>query len=251
MQDSSEALLQIADLDRQILHHQKGLETLPAKRAKIRGALDQVETELEKAQKEQNNLSLQIKLRERLVELEKSKINAANERMMGVNNQKEYMAVHREIDASTRTIKKVEDQILALEEQMEPLKEQAASIETRHQEESGRFEQEDQVYKDEEAHLSESITQAEATIKALKPKVEAELLEKYERLMLRHLIPAAVGIDDAFCGGCAASIRAQIFNEIIRAGSGECPSCRRLLFYRPKVEEPKASDSKKSDAKAG
>lgn len=248
MQVSSEALLQIADLDRQILIHQKSLDTLPAKRAKIRATLDQVEAERAKIAKSQETLQTQVKLRERLIELEQGKIKSANERMMGVNNQKEYMAVQREIDASSRTIKKVEDQILNLEEQMEPLKAQLDEVEKSRQEAAAQFEADDQVYKTEESEKSQIISSAKEQIAQLKPQVAAEWLAEYDKLMERNLIPAAVGIDDAFCGGCAASIRAQIFNDIIKEGAGQCPNCKRLLFYRPPAEDAEGEDG---GAKAG
>ncbi|OGG96186.1 MAG: hypothetical protein A2508_02945 [Candidatus Lambdaproteobacteria bacterium RIFOXYD12_FULL_49_8] len=236
MQESSLAILQIADQDRQILHSQQKLSQIPDKRAKVRANLDKVDQRLKKVSQDRSLLKLQVKLRERLIEVENKKIEESNRRMMEVSNQKEYMAVQKEIDLATRTIRKVEDQILDLEERVEPFDVELAEVEEIRTQEAARFEEQDKELAAEENKLSQTILAAKKEIETLTSKVGAELLAKYQKLVARNLTPAAVAIDDAFCLGCAISIRAQIFNEIIRAGQGECPNCRRLLFYRPKGE---------------
>jgi len=244
MQDSSTAILQIADQDRQILFSQQKLSKIPAKRAKIRAALDKVELRLKKIAAERSQLKMQVKLRERLVEVENKKIAVSNERMTGVNNQKEYMAVQKEIDQATRTIRKVEDQILEIEEQVEPFDVELSEVEELKNAEAAKFEEADKKFKDEEASLTKIVESATKIIKKMSPEVEEEMMAKYQKLVGRNLIPAAVAIDDAFCLGCAISIRAQIFNDIIKAGQGECPNCRRLLFYSPKEEAEPPSGAK-------
>ena len=70
MQESSLAILQIADQDRQILHSQQKFSQIPDKRAKVRANLDKVDQRLKKVSQDRSLLKLQVKLRERLIEVE-------------------------------------------------------------------------------------------------------------------------------------------------------------------------------------
>ncbi|OGG99757.1 MAG: hypothetical protein A2600_02310 [Candidatus Lambdaproteobacteria bacterium RIFOXYD1_FULL_56_27] len=246
MHESCEALLQIADQDRLILQSQKGLEALPAKRAKIRAQLDQAEAALGILEKQKKDLTLQIRLREKLVEVENKKAAAANARLMEVHNQKEYSAAQKEVESAGKTVKKVEDQILGLEEKMEPLQAEINLAVAKREEEAKAFAQEDQVFLDEETTLTRTIESGKTLVESLKPKVTDDLMVLYNKLMKRNMIPAAVAISEPFCKGCAASLRAQAFNEIIKSGFGECTTCKRLLFYQPPAPpEPVAAKPKK------
>jgi len=252
MQKASEALLQIADGDRQALFAKKKLESLPAKRAKIRKAVDRIESQVAQVNKKAADLKMQVKMRERLIEVEKEKVTSANQRMMEVSNQKEYVATQKEVDTATRTIKKVEDQILELDEFMEPLDMETSELSGQLAEATKQFEADDQVFKVEERESKEAIEKAVATKEALRSAIDDDTWLKYENLMKRGLVPGAVQISEPFCNGCAASLLAQVYNEIIRAGHGECSSCRRLLFYvAPEVvEEPVVVKKKRTTKKA-
>jgi len=250
MQEASEALLQIADCDRQALFAKKKLESLPAKRAKIRRAVDRIESQVAQVNKKTADLKAQIKMRSRLMEVEREKIEVANKRLMEVNNQKEYSAIQKELDTATRTIKKVEDQILEIEESMEPLDMETSELSGQLKEASRQFEIDDQVFKLAEKEGNQIVTNAVTTKDALQSQVDEETWTKYLKLMKRGLVPGAVKISEPFCNGCAASLLAQVYNEIIRAGHGECSSCRRLLYYEaPEAVEEPVVKKKKAAAK--
>jgi len=252
MSKSSEAILLLSKEDNLLQVNRKKLKALPDKKKKILMPLKRVEFALDKLKEQEEEICGQIREREMLVEVENEKIKRSDERMLAVKNQKEYVASQKEIEIARKTIKKVEDQILELEEQKSSITQELAQILEEYKqtkEQVGEAEQE--VLSQEKVYL-EKIEAYESLKDELLPLVEPELVEVYNKLNRRKMIPAAVQISNASCQGCALSIPAQLFNEIIRDSVGKCPHCGRLLFYKepekPK-EDPKVKAKKKTKAK--
>lgn len=246
MSESATALLSMAQEDLQIQRNQTRLGQIPTEKNKLRKAVNLIERELKKLQTELTNIDKQIKMRNSLIAIENEKIEEANKRMMAVTNQKEYSATQKEIDAAKRTVKKTEDQILELEEQKEPLETKVAELQQDFDKEDASYQEAAKHLIEEEETLSGQIAKAEAVITEQRNRVEQADLKKYDLLKSRNLMPPAVEVDGPFCLGCAMSIRPQIFNDLIREGSLDCPNCRRILFYKaPEEPEPTEKTKKK------
>ncbi|NQU63416.1 MAG: hypothetical protein HQ517_03905 [SAR324 cluster bacterium] len=252
MSKSSEAILQISKEDRLLQTSQKKLNALPAKKKKIRIPMRRVESVLDKLKEHEEEICGQIRERETLVQVEYEKIKRSDERMLAVKNQKEYLASQKEIDVAKKTIKKVEDQILELEGEKEVITQELSQILEEYKqtkETVGAAEREVQA---EEKSVFDKIKAYQKMKDELLPQIDAELVEIYKKLTQRKVVPAAVEISNASCMGCALSIPAQLFNEIIRDTVGNCPHCGRLLFYKEPEkpeEDPKVKPKRKAKAR--
>lgn len=255
MSKSSEAILKISREDNLLQVNKKKLKALPEKKKKILRPLKRVEFALDKLKEQEEEIYGQIRERETLVQVENEKIKRSDERMLAVKNQKEYVASQKEIEIAKKTIKKVEDQILELEEKKSTITQELGSILEEYKQTKEEVGEAEKVVLDEEKVFREKIEAYQKLKDELMPQVDPDLVEVYNKLTNRKIIPAAVEISRSSCMGCALSIPAQLFNEIIRDSVGKCPHCGRLLFYKapekPK-EEPKAkkkTKAKKSTAK--
>ncbi|MFH2130951.1 MAG: C4-type zinc ribbon domain-containing protein [bacterium] len=253
MSKASEAILQISKEDSLLQTNRKKLKALPEKKRKIRIPLKRVESVLDKLKEQEEEICGQIRERETLVEVENEKIKRSDERMLAVKNQKEYVASQKEIETARKTIKKVEDQILELEEKKNAITSELIQIlEEYKQTKATVGEAEKEVISEEKKFLDKIETYQKMKDKLL-PQIDPDLVDTYNLLTNRKIIPAAVEISNPSCMGCALSIPAQLFNEIIRDSVGKCPHCGRLLFYKepekPK-EDPKEKAKKKAKSKA-
>lgn len=247
MSKSSEAILQISKEDNLLQANRKKLKKLPEKKRKILMPLKKVESVLDKLKEQEEEICGQIRERETLVQVENEKIKRSDERMLAVKNQKEYMASQREIEIAKKTIKKVEDQILELEEKKNAVTQELNQILEEYRQTKEEVGAAEQAVLNEEQAFQDRIDSYQKLKDELIPQIDPELIEDYKRLTERGIVPAAVEISSASCMGCALSIPAQLFNEIIRDSVGKCPHCGRLLFYKqpekPK-EDPKAKAKK-------
>ena len=119
-----------------------------------------------------------------------------------------------------------------------------------YEEEKEAFAGDLKIIEQEEKELQLKIDAYDKLRAELITKIDGKLLTKYEVLVERNIIPSAVEISASHCLGCALSIPAQLFNEIIQHSSGVCPHCGRLLFYKePEKPEPKVKAKAKAKTK--
>jgi uncharacterized protein len=249
MPESTDAILKISKEDRQLQTDKRVLKSLPNKRKKILHPLKQVESVLDKLKEQEEQICGQIRERETLVQVEQEKIRRSDERMMSIKNQKEYVASQKEIEIARKTIKKVEDQIIELEQKKDAVVHELSTVLAEYKEKKETVGAAEKQVLEEEREILNRIEAYEELKKELVPKIDPDLIETYKKLTSRKIVPAAVEISGSNCMGCAMSIPAQLFNEIIRDSVGKCPHCGRLLFYK-EPEKPVEEVKPKTVAKA-
>jgi len=245
MSEATQALLKISQEDRLIFLNKKKLSEIPAEREQIRKPLLKIETRLKDLETQLGKVRQRVEQRERLIQLEKEKQATSNQRMMSVSNQKEYSALQKELDGADRTIRRTEDQILELEESKTPLEQAFAADKSVYDDQLAALADQLGATDQKEQQMLSQIALSVQLVNELSPLVPADLLKEYKTLVARNITPAAIEVSSAVCHGCAMAIRPQIFNDIIKAGSGMCPTCRRMLFYKAPEEPPPAPKKKK------
>lgn len=254
MQDSIQSLVSISREDKNNLIYEKQLTAFPAKKKKIKVVLNRIRKQIKENQEKIEDFNSKIKEREALIAIEKEKSEKANEKMQAVSNQKEFAATQKEIDASSKIIKRVEDQILEYEEKKEAINKKLEEFQADYDSEKKNIDEDLQKIVTKENEIKEKIDLYHSLKAKLLPAVDKDLIEEYNNLFERNIIPSAVEISNTSCMGCAMSIPPQLFHDVIRNKKGKCPHCGRILFYKAPepVEEkkPKKKSSSKKAAKA-
>ena len=249
MQESIKAVLQLSKEDRLVRVNHKLLKTFPEKKKRLLFPLNRVEHQISEYKKRIGEFAQQIEERERLIAIEKEKIVKSDAKLLSVRNQKEYTASQKEIETAKKTIRQVEDQILEFESKREPIEEKLTVISEEYKEEKSSCDSVMRKIEEEEAIVKKKIENYNQLKEHLVAKIEPELLRKYEILSKRNIIPSAIEISESRCMGCAMSIPAQLFNEIIHYSRGVCPHCGRLLFYKKQEFEEEPSPKKKTKSR--
>lgn len=160
-------------------------------------------------------------------------------KMMQVQTSREHQALLKEIEDAKKLIRDTEDQILQAEEDAEAELKQAAELE--------------QLCKGELKLLAEATKKAEAAIRQIEARrteveanrrnvakeIPAAELKRYEKLLLKRKGLAVVRISAGVCQGCFMTVPPQLFNQVRKGNEVySCPSCQRVLYYRPGENEP-------------
>lgn len=250
MQESIQSLVSISREDKNNLIYEKQLKTFPAKKKKIKVILNRIRKQIKENQEKIEDFNSKIKERDALIAIEKEKSEKGNERMQAVTNQKEFAATQKEIDASSKIIKRVEDQILEYEEKKEAINKKLEEFQADYDSEKKNIDEDLQKIVTQENELKEKIAVYHTLKAKLLPSVDKGLLEEYNALFERNIIPSAVEISNTSCMGCAMSIPPQTFHDVIKNKKGKCPHCSRMLFYKaPEPVEEKKTKKKSSSKK--
>jgi uncharacterized protein len=150
--------------------------------------------------------------------------------LMQVKNQQQYAAAWKEIDATRKHVKDLEDSVLKNMTEAEGLQSQLDARKDGHAELQARY---DAAHADWQASLGDlrkeaeqlraKATQIEATIP---PRLAAEFQKIYKQR--QQLAVARVASDT--CSACRTRVRPQVAQQLKRGELVHCEGCHRILY---------------------
>jgi predicted nucleic acid-binding Zn-ribbon protein len=216
---------QIIEIDKRLAEAPRELESLEEALAAKTERLGQLKERVDILKEQQHKLETDI-------EEDATRIKKSKNKLMMVENTKEYHAMMREMDSLEKTNRMREEEKVTL---MEDLKDQEVLFENLSDE-----------IKAQEADLLEKRTSMEIELNKMKnkrKKLEKEkqaacglipepIFKRYDYIRTRLESPVIVSVTNGVCNGCHISIPPQKFIELQK---GEqilsCPNCHRLIYW--------------------
>ncbi|MEJ7708548.1 MAG: C4-type zinc ribbon domain-containing protein [Pyrinomonadaceae bacterium] len=245
MKSELQQLIALQKADTKIRTLQAELDAIPQKRAEIEKEFEQRAFEFRAVEAKRNEaLAARARFENEILET-KSRSDRAERNLMSSQNQKDYEAAIREIDAAKKQISQFETQVLEqmdlLEQSEKEFKEREPEVETLRAEMSEKFAAFEQQMKTQGAELGAAREHRDSLLQALPRQMGA----LYKRLSSR--IRDGVAVAEArnnSCTACHMSLRPQVMTQIRR---GEdvivCDNCNRILYYLPREAAPSGSSA--------
>lgn len=156
--------------------------------------------------------------------------------LMQVQNQREYAAMLKEIDAVKDQISEHEGAILKDMEEIESVKEELSRHEEHIQEERRQVGNERADVEAATAQARESIAKLEEERARIESELPSSLVSSVRRLEESRQSLFLSRADDGVCQSCFVRVRPQGFQEIRLATKIHyCSNCRRLLYHEPSL----------------
>ena len=178
--------------------------------------------------------------KERLLQEEGKKAMDKRMRMNRIKNIKELQALQREIEQIRQGNSEQEEELIKILEELEGIK---ANIKAKEDEMAQRQELWKQKQQSMQAQISgieQAVSEAGVRRKRIAAQVTGELIRRYELIFARRGGTAVVEVAGGICQGCYMNIPPQLWNEIIKSERVNlCPSCQRILYHKPAMEEVK------------
>jgi predicted nucleic acid-binding Zn-ribbon protein len=186
------------------------------------------------AQAERDAVEVQRRELEARLEDDEAKMKDRRMRLNRVRNEKELQALRREIEIGKEANQQAEEELLRIFESLETLNAAAKQAED--------------LLREIEAEANAKTVEHRTRITTLQAEVEAQrgirtrmavrldsdLRQKYEQIFERRGGTAVVEVRNGTCLGCHMHLPPQFFNELQRTREVRlCPSCHRILFWRP------------------
>lgn len=241
-------LNEIQKIDLEIREIETGRQQFQERLSSLGASVDEIRKKVEQLT-EQRELSVrEAKTLEGTVQAEALKVRKWEARLNEIRNQREYLALSREVEGTKRANREIEEKILELMAEREALEKQLDELQD-------RLAEEEVDYASEKAEIEKSMREAEERITAKKNRRDAvldrvpnTLLRKYDRIRKARLGIGLVPVVDGFCKGCNMRLPPQLYNILQRGDSIEqCPSCHRIVFW----QEILGDGDSEADAKEG
>ncbi len=230
-------LYEIQKIDLAIREVEKRQEAIPAKLNTMLSALAVLKTQVAELITRRDSTLTEIKNLEALVQAETHKLRKWDARLAEIKNQREFLALSREIDGAKKANKDAEDKMAelktlrdAIQKELETLQDTLAEQEIDAGAEEVRVQQ-------ELASVANSTSDDQAKRAALLPKIPKHVLKKYETIRAKKLGMGLAPVTNGCCTACNMRLPPQLYNILQRAESMEqCPSCHRLVFWDQVLE---------------
>ncbi len=231
---------QIIDIDTRLTEAPKELESLQEALAQQNGRLEQRKERVDLLREQQNKLETDI-------EEDAARIKKSKNKLMMVENTKEYHAMTREMDSLEKTNRMREEEKETL---IEDLKEQEAL-----------FQELSDEIKVQKAELKEKQTSMELELSKMKTKrkklekekaaacklIPEPIFKRYDYIRTKLESPVIISVTEGVCRGCNISIPPQKFIELQK---GEqilsCPNCHRLIYWEDHFMSSEEAEAKKA-----
>jgi predicted nucleic acid-binding Zn-ribbon protein len=182
---------------------------------------------------EQALKDFQIKQKAKEVEL-----GAKEEQMRKLEHQLNLVKTNQEYTALRKEIGNAKADSSMLEEDILKLMEEADAYRARISETKASLKKTSEQADAEERHLLEEKKRLEDELETLKTKkkeltqgIDAELLNLYERILVKKDGLALVPVVNGACAGCSMQLRPQLFDQIHMQGTVViCENCSRILY---------------------
>lgn len=247
MNDDIRRLARLQEIAFQIKELEQAASTLPKRIAELDQTFQQRTEEIGAARLKHESL---VQSRTRLSqerEDQQARLKQAQQKLMQVNNQREYSAALNEIDVLKSAVSGLEDRILEAETQIEALAGPAAEADQRIGEERARVDgakgELERETRDSAARIAELLRQREEIAAHLRP----DLLRRFDSIFRARGGQAMARVEKESCGACHVRLRPQVINNARRGTElVTCESCRRILYVDDEreaaAEAPAAGD---------
>jgi hypothetical protein len=235
-QKQIEQLVVLQQVDDEILVLEEEIGKAPRELASLE---EQLETFRSRKEQIEEKLSILNEQRKKLggeIEEDDAKIKKSKNKLMLVDNTKQYHAMMREMDSLEKLNRMREDEFTAVKEELER---QKGLIDEVDEDASGVKSE----YDAKKATLDERVAQAQKQLDKLQKKrakacevVPPPILGRYEFIRSRLSNPVIVPVVDSVCTGCHITIPPQEYNELQKGKQIlSCPNCQRLIFWSEHV----------------
>lgn len=225
-------LHEVQKIDLEIRDIEKNRAGFAERLQKLEESIKKVQTEVETLNGQREAIVREIKTLEGTIQAETIKIKKWEARLVEIRNQREYLALSREVEAGKRGNRDAEEKILELMAQRDLIDKQLDGLQDRLAEEEVDLGSERATLEGEMHAADTRVKDITERRQALLPKIPKPLLAKYEAVRQKRMGVGLVAVVGGSCQGCNMRLPPQLYNILQRGDTLEqCPSCQRIIVW--------------------
>lgn len=224
-------LLDLQEVDQQIAHLTRDIQSLPQEEANRRKKLDAAAAARDAKKQELDSAELQQRESELAIKQGDAEIAKLNERLNTVKNNAEYQATLFQIESVKRDRDETEEDGLRLIDVTQSLRAELEATQAVVDAEQAVFDEFLAEAEKLRAACKEEVDKVADRRKELADQVPPDLLSEYERLFEVRSGLAVCAVEGQFCQGCYTNITTSDVARLMGASSVvRCDACQRILY---------------------
>ncbi len=160
------------------------------------------------------------------------RIKKSKNKLMQVNNQREYHAMMREMDSMEKQNRTREEEKIVLVEELENQEEALKEIDGDYLGLKAELEVKQEGLQERIQNAEKKLAELENVRSSTGSIVPQPVFQRYEFIRRRLDHPVIVPVYNGICDGCHIAIPPQTFIELQRGQQIlSCPNCQRLIYW--------------------
>ena len=227
-----EALLELQRYDARLMDTQKRRDEIPRRREALKAALDQARAASEQAKKDLEKARLDRRAEEKEIEVVQGEGVKLERQLLDVKTNHEYQAMLSQIAALKSKRSDRETVVLEHFEREETLAAQAKQAEQRIAEEERKLKAGEGELEKEAASLDQAIHSLQSDRDAVRPRIPAPVLARYDRLAGSRDGIAVAEVRKNACGACFKALTPHAIQNARKMDAvQQCEQCGRILIW--------------------
>ena len=231
-------LVALQEIDQRLRQKETTLQELRQQISVIASAVQTKEQEAVAQQSRLAELEARHRDTESQLKEEEGKIKEKRVRQNRIRNERELMAVRREIELMKEANEKIEEDGIRLLEQIEQEKTRLGQTQHEIEELKGKMAEETSRVETQISSLESEAQQERSEREKFARDIDADLCARYERIFAKRGGVVVVEIRADTCQGCYMRIPPHMSNQIRSSAQAQattifhCPHCGRMLHWR-------------------
>jgi len=231
VRDALRALLALQDVDSELSTFEAEVAALPQKRCDLEAKRTAAEARVTTAREALEAAELVRRKLEGTLRDKEELVARLESQQFAVKSNEAYTVLLREIAAAKQAISDCETQILEELEKIDGRREALAAAQSEQRALAVELENEAACLDTRAKELEDKLPRVRTLREEAEQRVDAALLERYKRVILRRR-PAVVVVAGTVCLGCHVGIPPQRYLELLEGKQVViCGSCQRILVH--------------------
>jgi len=225
-----EKLWQLQTVLTQLGEREKELTTKPESFAEVDREWQTVNEEITALQQQIESLSKERRRVDGELSDQQELLKKYQSQLMQVKNQQQYAAAWKEIDATRKHVKELEDSSLKFMTDIDGLQSKLDEKQASTADLKARWDLEHEVWQDSLGDTQAAVAQLKQKVAAIEATIPPRLKNEFYRIFnQRQHIGVAVAEKDS-CSVCRTRVRPQVAQQLKRGELVHCEGCHRILY---------------------
>ena len=150
--------------------------------------------------------------------------------LMQVKNQQQYAAAWKEIDATRKHVKELEESVLKNMTEADGLQAQLDARQAGHADLQARYDAAHAEWQHSLGDLRKEADELRAKADAIEKTIPPRLLAEFQKIYRQRQQIAVARVHNDTCGSCRNRVRPQVAQQLKRGELVHCEGCHRILY---------------------
>lgn len=225
-----EKLWELQSVISHLAEKEKTLNSKPEDFVKIDNEFQNADQELSQLTARLDTLGTERRAAERELQAEQEVLKKYQGQLMLVKNQVQYAAAWKEIDASRKKVKDLEEALLRQMGESEEKQGDLAKRKVSHADLKTKFDVAYEAWQASLADLRKEIEAIRSKISGIEQDIPGNLRAEFHRIFKQRQGVAVTRVIHESCGSCRVRIRPQTLQQLKRGEVAMCEGCRRIFY---------------------